>query len=508
MKDFSTTGRVALHSLSTMRSLYFLTAFLFLASTRLPGAEEPLLRVVDLEIGESAEVELSNGSLAKIRLLAIDETRDPLRDAVRKAEVTVEVNGEKVQLQAANYQLPVTVGGVQIDCTITAGYLENTTRNIWGLKKDARLRLWPKGAPWIKTGTFMYPVKQRWFASGTQYSNEPTFVDGGEVPTNKKIYYHNDLDFGGCEAMVDVVAATNGVVVSASDQTLTRHALNTPARKRYDVVYVLDDRGWYYRYSHLYRIDVKLGQRVKMGDPIGVLGKEGGSGGWSHLHFGITSRQPSGEWGTQEGYAFIWQAYLAQYQPKLLAVARPHHLVWSGTALTLDGSKSWTAEGGGMKYQWQFSDGSRANGAKVERRYDKPGHYSEVLKVTDGSGNVSFDFAVVQVIDEQNPEKLPPSIQAAYAPSLGLRAGDVATFKVRTFRTTDGEETWNFGDGSPPVTVKSDGNAKTLAKDGFAVTEHAFEKAGNYLVRVHRSNQRGETATAHLWVPVEKAVAK
>jgi murein DD-endopeptidase MepM/ murein hydrolase activator NlpD len=466
-------------------------------------AAEPLLRAVDLEIGESAEVELSDGSSAKVKLISVDEVRDPLRDAVRRAEVTVEVNGATVRLEAANYQLPVAAGGVQIDCTITAGYLGNTTRNIWGLKKDARLRLWPKDSPWVAPGTFVYPVKQRWFASGTQFSNEPTFVDGGEVPANKKIYYHNDLDFGGCEGMVDVVAATDGLVVSASDQTLPKHALNTPARKRYDVVYVLDDRGWYYRYSHLYRIDVKLGQRVKMGDPIGVLGKEGGSGGWSHLHFGITSRQPSGEWGTQEGYAFIWQAYLAEHEPKVIAVARPHHLVWAGTTVTLDGSKSWSANGEVAGFEWEFTDGSTGAGAKVERRYEEPGHYSEILKVTDSAGEVSFDFAVVQVVDEKHPEQVPPSIQAAYAPSLGLRVGDAVAFKVRTFRTTEGEETWDFGDGSPPVTVRSDGNAETLAKDGFAVTEHVFEKPGDYIVRVQRTNGRGETAIAYLWVPVK-----
>ena len=485
-----------------------LFSLIFLVSTDGLLAMDPLLRAVDLEIGESAEVELSDGSLAKVKLVAVDETRDALRDAVRKAEVTVEVNGQTIQLEAANYQLPVAVGGVQIDCTITSGYLSNTTRNIWGLKKDARLRLWPKNSPWMAPSTFGYPVKQRWFASGTQFSNEPTFVDGGEVPANKKIYYHNDLDFGGCEGMVDVVAATDGIVVSAADQTLPKHALNTPVRKRYDVVYVLDDRGWYYRYSHLYRIDVKLGQRVKIGDPIGVLGKEGGSGGWAHLHFGITSRQPSGEWGTQEGYAFIWQACLAEHEPKVIAVARPHHLVWAGTRVALDGSKSWSANGEIENYEWEFSDGSTGTGPVFERRYDEPGHYSEILKVTDEAGEESYDFAVVQVVDREHPELVPPSIQAAYAPSLGLKAGDVATFKVRTFRSQDGEETWDFGDGTPPVTVKSDGNAKTLAKDGFAVTEHVFEKPGNYIVRVQRSNARGETAIAHLWVPVEAAERK
>jgi len=66
--------------------------------------------------------------------------------------------------------------------------------------------------------------------------------------------------------------------------------------------------------SHLSMIATPImsGKRVTMGQPIGLIGKEGGSGGWSHLHFGISSRQPSGQWGTQNGYAFIWQVYPAR----------------------------------------------------------------------------------------------------------------------------------------------------------------------------------------------------
>ncbi|HEV3121660.1 MAG TPA: PKD domain-containing protein, partial [Isosphaeraceae bacterium] len=81
--------------------------------------------------------------------------------------------------------------------------------------------------------------------------------------------------------------------------------------------------------------------------------------------------------------------------------------------------------------------------------------------------------------------------------------GDPVTFKARTFRTTDGEENWDFGDGSPPAKVKSDGNVNQHAKDGFAITTHAFAKPGNFIVSVSRTNKKGYTATAHLWVPVE-----
>ncbi len=69
------------------------------------------------------------------------------------------------------------------------------------------------------------------------------------------------------------------------------------------MVYLLDDRGWYYRYSHMQTIEPAIapGAAVRMGQKIGTLGKEGGSGGWSHLHFEITSRQPSGRGGLRKG---------------------------------------------------------------------------------------------------------------------------------------------------------------------------------------------------------------
>ena len=48
---------------------------------------------------------------------------------------------------SANYNLPRTVAGVQIDCPITKGYLSNSSSEPWGLAADVRLRLWPAGSP-------------------------------------------------------------------------------------------------------------------------------------------------------------------------------------------------------------------------------------------------------------------------------------------------------------------------------------------------------------------------
>ena len=463
----------------------------------------PLLRVVDLNVGETSEVALCDGTRVQVKLLDRQETRDSIRNAVRIARVQVEIDGQTVWLTSGNYNLPVTAGKAQIDCPITKGPTTNSNGDHWGLEKDARLRLWPAGSPLFLPGRFVYPVEQRWFVSATQMANEPVFNNAEESPKVRSIYYHYGLDFGGAEILTKVVAATDGLVVSAGTAVLPGYA-DTPVATRYDVIYLLDAQGWYYRYSHLHSFaaGVQAGARVKAGQQLGLLGKEGASGGWSHLHLDIFCRQPSGKWGCQDAYAFAWEAYRKQYDPKLIAVARPHHFLAAGETALLDGGKSWSAEGKIVRYQWTFTDGTTAEGPRVERKYARPGYYSEILKVTDSAGRSDYDFAVVVVAQRDRPAQVAPALHVAYWPSLGVRAGDSVTFKARMFGATQGAETWDFGDGTPPAVTRSSRSAEPHAKDGYAVVAHRYERPGDYLVRVERKNDLGWPAIGRVHVPV------
>ncbi len=287
-------------------------------------AQTPLVRVTDVNVGESQTIELHDGSRATIKLLDLKETRDNVNNAVRRAVVTVEVNRQTVSLVSSTYHLPTTVAGVQIDCPVTKGYVQKSSKeNPWGLTKDARLRLWPAGSAWMEAGTFVYPVKQCWFATDTQMANVPVFVDGGS-----------------------------------------------------------------------------------------------------------------------------------------------------------------------------------AAGPRVQRTYDKPGEYNEIVKITDAAGNVDYDFAVVQILDRNHPDQLPSTIHAAYYPTFDIKPGDEITFKVRSFRTRSGSEIWDFGDGSARITVQSDGNAEEHNPQGYAVTTHRYKAPGQYIATVRRSNERGEEAITHLQICV------
>ena len=55
-------------------------------------ARGTLVRVVDLDVDEAQQLELADRSRVQVKLLRVEEKRDPLRQAVRQGRVTVEVN--------------------------------------------------------------------------------------------------------------------------------------------------------------------------------------------------------------------------------------------------------------------------------------------------------------------------------------------------------------------------------------------------------------------------------
>ena len=67
-----------------------------------------------------------------------------------------------------------------------------------------------------------------------------------------------------------------------------------------------------------------------------------------------------------------------------------------------------------IAYEWTLSDGTTASGPLHEMSYEKPGIYSEILKVTDSKGNIDYDFTVVNIWNREHPEKHPSNIQINY----------------------------------------------------------------------------------------------
>ena len=84
-------------------------------------SQSPRHRTVDLNIGDVVEVELTDKTIAKVKLLDVKELRDTVRKAIREAQIKIEINGSVATLVSANYRLPIIVGEVQVDCPATRG---------------------------------------------------------------------------------------------------------------------------------------------------------------------------------------------------------------------------------------------------------------------------------------------------------------------------------------------------------------------------------------------------
>src|SRR5262245_14004227 len=96
--DASLTRRLA------MRRLFIPAIALLLptlaATQPRPPSVAPLVRVVDLNVGDTVEVELANNKKVKVKLVDLQETSDPIRNAIRLARVKVEIDGQPASLES------------------------------------------------------------------------------------------------------------------------------------------------------------------------------------------------------------------------------------------------------------------------------------------------------------------------------------------------------------------------------------------------------------------------
>ena len=85
------------------------------------------------------------------------------------------------------------------------------------------------------------------------------------------------LDFGWCSHHnQDIYACDDGVVMPLEKQ-----------EKGGNVIYIQHDNGMVSFYAHLKAFAVKKGQRVSLGQKIGIMGKTGKGATGEHLHFGL-----------------------------------------------------------------------------------------------------------------------------------------------------------------------------------------------------------------------------
>jgi murein DD-endopeptidase MepM/ murein hydrolase activator NlpD len=225
-------------------------------------------RFVYLDPGESYSFQLKNGAEKRIRLVSVKEYEDPVIHLTRRADVEIEIDGKPISLTCAPYVMPTEVGGVRIQADTTSAWLE--------IPKRVQFSLWDASDPIVDTALFCFPLPgYRLFSHGMQAYNEPVHLghrDGD--PAGQRFYHNYGVDLAGYEGRQKVLSCIDGIVVQTN-----------PAEGDLSI---RDDRGFVLYYGHLDSIlpEIKVGTAVKRGQWVGMLGRRGASGNFSHLHVG------------------------------------------------------------------------------------------------------------------------------------------------------------------------------------------------------------------------------
>ncbi|MEJ2044653.1 MAG: glycosyl hydrolase family 8 [Reinekea sp.] len=118
-------------------------------------------------------------------------------------------------------------------------------------------------------------------------------------------------------------------------------------------------------------------------------------------------------------------------------------------SVTLNGNQSSDADGNLVAYQWNFGDGSTANGNQVSHTYASSGNYTVTLTVIDDTGDNNASTLVVNVgaSNDAGNSDLECTYRIANEWSSGFTAQ--ITLQNKSSRTVQGWEVqWTYSDGT------------------------------------------------------------
>jgi PKD repeat protein len=171
--------------------------------------------------------------------------------------------------------------------------------------------------------------------------------------------------------------------------------------------------------------------------------------------------------------------------PIAAATANPNP-VPEGTAVAFNaGGSTDPGSTDTLSYNWDFGDGTTANGINVNHVYADEGDYTVTLLVDDGDGGTDSESLTVTVnnappvaVANANPNPAPEGTAVTFDPVGSTDPGSADTLSYN----------WDFGDGN-----------SSIERD----PTHIYADNGDYSVTLTVTDDDGASATANLTVTVD-----
>jgi len=141
-----------------------------------------------------------------------------------------------------------------------------------------------------------------------------------------------------------------------------------------------------------------------------------------------------------------------------------------------DGTGSSDADGSIVAWNWNFGDGTSANGELVNHTYNAPGSYTVTLTVADNHGLTANTSLAITVLNQA-------PVAVANADKTSGDAPLLVTFSSSGSSDPDGSSVsyaWNFGDGGTATTANP---------------SHTYSTAGNFTATLTVTDNKGAAAS-------------
>jgi murein DD-endopeptidase MepM/ murein hydrolase activator NlpD len=416
-------------------------------------------RFVYLDPGQTCTFRLKDGTEKRLTLVSVKEYEDSVIHLIRRAEVKVEIDGRPVELTCAPYVMPTKIGGLKIQADTTSAWLN--------IPRRVQFSLWDASDPIVDTSLFCFPLPgYRLFSHGMQAYNEPVHLgDRDGDPQGQRFYHNYGVDLAGYEGRQKVLSCISGSVVRTD-----------PGQGS---LFIRDDRGFILYYGHLDSIlsGIKVGSAVSRGQWVGMLGKRGASGNFSHLHVGTYLSESAMNMDRLIRNLNLYPWLVATYQHEsgtnLYAVARPHKTALTGDKVLFDGSNSMSFKSNITSFKWEFHDGTSVDGPVAEKVYNKPGCYIASLWIKNAQGDVDVDFCKVKVFSRSAPEGVIPTLFITYYPSAQVYVNDPVNFRL-----------WPQGMGVENIRIEFDDGTIIRNYRAYSAFTHKFKTPGIHIATV------------------------
>ncbi len=150
---------------------------------------------------------------------------------------------------------------------------------------------------------------------------------------------------------------------------------------------------------------------------------------------------------------------------------------WTHTPIVFDGTNSIDYDGNITRYEWDFGDGTTDTGKVVTHIFTLPGTYAVTLTITDSSGEIKSDTAIVTIAEQTHR----PTANAS-GPYHGFTNCSLQ-FNGKQSHAAAGNITsyhWDFGDGTTAV-------GKT--------PRHRYRNKGTYQITLTITDESNQTNT-------------